>query len=140
MVKQKLEAKSSVKTYQQGIDIEKQKMGAYTKKMGSSVKSLQGGVKSLQGEFKKHGKEMREAGRAMIAEGNRNMAAKVGKFSGEIKNQIKENKEAIANMGNGVQFFLGEINKKKKDFRAYARGPFNGYIKLFGDKLELVRN
>src|SRR3989344_937687 len=104
MVKQKLGAKSSVKTYQQGIDTEKQKMGAYTKKMGSSVKSL-------QGEFKK-----------------------------EIKDQIKENKEAIANIGNGVQFFLGETNKKKKDFRAYARGPFNGYIKLFGDKLELVRN
>ena len=124
MVKQKSEAKSSVKTYQQGINTEKQKMGAYTKKMGSSVKSL-------QGEFKKHGKEMREAGRAMIAEGNRNMAAKVGKFGAEIKNQIKENKEAIANMGNGVQFFLGEINKKKKDFRAYARGPFNSYIKAF---------
>ena len=124
MVKQKLGAKSSVKTYQQGIDTEKQKMGAYTKKMGSSVKSL-------QGEFKKHGKEMREAGRAMIAEGNRNMSAKVGKFMSEIKDQIKENKEAIANIGNGVQFFLGEINKKKKDFRAYASGPFNGYIKSF---------
>ena len=96
-------------------------MGAYTKKMGSSVKSLQGGVKSLQGEFKKHGKEMREAGRAMIAEGNRNMSAKVGKFMSEIKDQIKENKEAIANIGNGVQFFLGEINKKKKDFRSYAQ-------------------
>ena len=124
MVKQNLEAKSSVKTYQQGIDTEKQKMGAYTKKMGSSVKSL-------QGEFRKQGKEMREAGRAMIAEGNRNMKTKVEKFSSEIKDQIKENREAIANIGNGIQFFLGEINKKKKDFRAYARGPFNGYIKAF---------
>ena len=131
MVQKKPEVKSSVKTFQQGIDAEKQMMSAYAKKMGSSVRFLQAEVKHLQAEFKKHGKEMKEAGKNMIAEGNRNMDSKVGKFKGEIRNQIKENKEAIANIGNGVQFFIGEVNKKKKDFRAYARGPFNSYIKAF---------
>lgn len=124
MAKKKTETGTSVNSYQQGINAERQKMGAYSKKMGTSVRSL-------QGEFKKHGKEMGEAGRTMIAEGNANMNAKVEKFRGEIKNQIKENKEAVARLGNGIRFFLGEVNKKKKDFRAYARGPFNSYIKAF---------
>lgn len=124
MASKKTELGTSVKSYQQDINLEKQKMGAYAKKMGTSVRSL-------QGDFKKHSKEMKEAGRNMIEEGNRNMNTKVGKFREEIKNQIKENKDAIAHMGNSVQFFLGEINKKKKDFRAYARGPFVSYIKAF---------
>lgn len=114
MTKEKIESKPSVKSYQQDINLEKQKMDTYTRRMGSSVKSL-------QGEFKKSAKEMKEAGKNMIAEGNANMSTKVGKFKGEIKNQIKENKEAITRIENGVQFFLGEINKKKKDFRAYAK-------------------
>ncbi len=124
MVNKKKESATSVKSYQQNITAEKQKMGAYTKKMKTSVRSL-------QADFKKHGREMHEAGRNMIADGNANMNAKVGKFRGEIKSQIKENKEAIANIGNGVKFFLGEVNQKKKDFRAYARGTFNNYIKAF---------
>lgn len=133
MVKKKINSNSgtSVSSYQQGVNEEKQKMGAYTKKMGTSVRSLQASVKPLQAEFKKHGKEMQEAGRTMIAEGNQNMRAKVGKFSGEIKTQIKENKAAVAHIGNGVKFLTSEVNKKKKDFQAYARGPFNGYIKAF---------
>lgn len=126
MVKKNINSKSStsVNSYRQDVNEEKRKMGAYTKKMGTSVKSLQAG-------YKKHGQEMRDAGRNMIAEGNENMNAKVGKFRGEIKDQIKENKAAIAHLGNGVRFFLGEVNKKKKDFQAYARGSFNSYIKAF---------
>ncbi len=120
----KTEYETSVKSYQEGVNPEKQKMGAYTKKMRTNVRSL-------QAEFKKHAREMKEAGKNMIAEGNANMNSKVGKFRGEIKNQIKENKEAVTHLGNGVQFFFGEVNKKKKDFRAYSRGPFNGYIKAF---------
>lgn len=117
-------SKTSVKSYQGGIGAEKQAMAGYAKKMGSSVRSL-------QGEFKRHSKEMHEAGRNMIAEGNRNMSAKVGKFTGEIKNQIKENKEAVSRMEHGVRLFLSEVNNKKKDFRAYQHGPFQGYIRAF---------
>ena len=140
--KSKIKAKSSVKSYQQEIDTEKQKMGAYSKNMGKSVKSL-------QGEFKKHSKEMQEAGRNMIAEGNKNMNAKVNQFEGEIKvaskamsdgikrlhtnikNQMKENKETVSRIENGVKFFCSEVNKKKKDFQAYAQGTFPPYIKAF---------
>lgn len=124
MANKKTEPGTSVKSYQQDINLEKQKMGNYTKKMRTSVKSLQAATKS-------YSKEMKDAGRNMIAEGNRNMNVKVGKFREEIKNQVKENKEAIAHIGNSIQFFLGEVNKKKKDFRAYTRGPFAGYIKAF---------
>lgn len=117
-------AKTSVKSYNEGINLEKQKMGTYAKKMGTNVKSL-------QGEFKKHSKEIKEAGKNMLADGNKKMSAKIEKFNGEIKNQIRENKESIANMGNGVKLFISDVNKKKKDFQAYSRGPFNGYIKAF---------
>lgn len=133
MAKKKINSNSgtSVSSYQQSVNEEKNKMGAYTKKMGTSVRSLQASVKPLQAEFKKHGKEMQEAGRTMIAEGNQNMKAKVKKFTGEIKNQIKENKAAAAHLENGVKFLVGEVNKKKNDFQAYARGQFNNYIKAF---------
>ncbi len=120
----KKELESSVKSYQQGIDLEKQKMNLYIKKTGTSVRSL-------QEEFRKHSKEMKGAAKNMLEEGSKNMNAKVGRFRGEIKNQIKENKEAAAHMESGVRFFLGEINKKKKDFQAYAQGPLTDYIRAF---------
>lgn len=123
--------KTSVKSYQGGISAETQKMADYAKKMGSGVRSIQGQSKSLQGEFKKHSKEMKEAGRAMIAEGNRNMHTKVSKFTGEIKEQIKENKEAVSHMENSIKLFLSEVNKKKKDFLAYQHGSFHAYIRAF---------
>ncbi len=122
--KAKAGAETSVKSYQQGIDSEKQKMGAYAKKMVSNVKSL-------QAEFKKHGKEMHEAGRNMIAEGNKKMAGKITRYKGEIRTQIKENNEAVSKMGSSIKFFLSEVNKTKKDFRAYQRGAFQAYINAF---------
>ncbi len=124
MAKKKTESGTSVSSYQQGINTEKQKIGAYAKRMGTSVKSL-------QGEFKKHGKEMHEAGRNMIAEGNKKMAGKITRYKGEIRAQIKENDEAISRMGNGVKFFQSEVNKMKKDFHAYQRGAFQAYINAF---------
>ena len=102
-----LTLKTSVKSYQGDIGAEKQKMGDYAKKMSSSVRSL-------QKEFKIRAKEMKEAGRKMIEEGNRKMNALV-------KNQISENREAVSRIGNGVKMFLSEVNKKKKDFRAYQQ-------------------
>lgn len=131
MAKKKAELKTSVKSYQHGVNLEKQKICTYAKKMGTNVKSLQTTARSLQGEFKNYSKEMEIAGRNMIEEGNRHMNLKVGKFKGEITNQIKENKEAIAHIENGVKLFISDINKKKKDFQAYARGPFNNSIKAF---------
>lgn len=124
MAKKKTVFTTSVKSYKEGINSEKQQMDTYSKRMGSSVRSL-------QGDFRKHSKEMHEAGRNMIAEGNRNMNAKVGKFKAKIRDQLKENNNAIARMGDGVKFFLSEVNKKKKDFHAYQRGPFQAYIKAF---------
>lgn len=135
-------AGTSVKTYQQGINVEKEKMGAYSKKFGTTVKSL-------QADFKKHTKDLKEAALKMKEEGAKHMNTKinqfkgemkaaskmmddkVGKYKGDIKNQIKENKDAVAKMEGGVKFYLSEINKKKKDFQAYQEGPFKDYIKAF---------
>ena len=117
--KAKAEGKMTVRSYQQDINVEKQKMGAYSKKFGSTVRSL-------QADFKKHGKEMKEAASNMREEGIKNMSAKVGKFKGEIQDQIKENKQAIAHIASNIKYFLGEINKKKKDFRSYAKVSFWG--------------
>lgn len=134
--------KTSVRSYEEGVCVEKQRMGDYTKKMASSVKSL-------QGEFKRHSKEIKEAGKTMNVEGKKKMNAKVEKFTGEmktaskqiasgvrklnndIKDQVQENKEAVSRIGGSIKLLLSEVNKKKKDFQAYARGPFNGYIKAF---------
>ena len=111
--------KMTVKSYQQDINVEKQRMGAYSKKFGSTVRSL-------QADFKKHGKEMKEAASNMREEGIRSMRPKVAKFKGEIQDQIKENKQAVAHITSNVKYFLGEINKKKRDFRSYARVSFWG--------------
>lgn len=124
MAKKKTEAKSSVKTYQQDINAEKQKMGAYSNKFKTTVRSL-------QANFKKHAKDMKVAALQMREDGIKNMDEKVRKFNHEIKGQIQENKEAISHIANNVKFFQSEISKKKKDFQAYARGPFNSYIKAF---------
>lgn len=141
-LKAKPETKSSVKSYKQGIEAEKQKMSSYSKKFGTTVRSL-------QADFKKHQKELKEAALNMREEGAKNMGDKINKFKGEIKtatksmkdkvnkfnqevkNQISENKEAVARIEKGVKFFLSEINKMERDFRAYARGPFTEYIKAF---------
>ncbi len=109
--------KTSVKLYQQNTELEKQKMKTYARKMKTDVKSL-------QADFKKHAKDMNAAAAKMLEDGRKNMSQKVGKFNHEIKEQIRENKEATARMADNVKFF-------HKDFRAYARGPFQGYIKAF---------
>ncbi len=49
------------------------------------------------------------------------MNDKVDKFKGDIKAQIKENKEAVSHMASNVKLFLGEINKKKRDFTDYSK-------------------
>lgn len=112
--KAKAEAKSSVKSLKHGIEVEKQKMGAYSKKMGASVRSLQAG-------FKKHAKDVKEAAIALREEGIKNMSEKVGKFKGDIKAQIKENKESVSHMGDNIKYYLSEINKTKNNFKSYAK-------------------
>ena len=129
--KKKAEAKSSIKTYKQGIDSEKQKMAAYSRKMETNVKSLQAGIRSLQNKFKGYSKGLREAANELREQGIKNMSEKVGKFKGEIRGQIRENREAVSHMQDNVKYYLSEIHKKKKDFQAYARGPFKDYIKAF---------
>ncbi len=115
---------TSVKSYQEGIDTEKQKMNVYAKKMASSVKSL-------QNDFKKHAKDMNAAALALREAGMQNMNTKVTKFKGEIRAQVRENKEAIANIGNSVNYFVSQINGKKRDFSSYAKGEFQNWIKSF---------
>lgn len=122
--KAKTEAGTSVKSYQQGIDGEKQKMGAYSKKFGTTVKSL-------QADFKIHAKDMKNAALQIREDGIKQMSQKVHKYKGDIKDQIVENKEAVARIGNSVKLFQSEVRKKDHDFQAYARGPFQGYIKAF---------
>lgn len=122
---------TSVKSYQGEIDTEKQKMNSYAKKMSSNVRALQNDAKSLQNDFKKHAKDMNAAALALREDGIQNMNTKVTKFKGEIRAQIRENKEAIAHMGNSVNYFVSQINGKKRDFRTYAKGEFQNWIKSF---------
>lgn len=140
--KVKAEAKSSVKSYERGIEVEKQNMGAYSKKFGATVRSL-------QADFKSHQKELKEAALKMHEEGKKKMNSKINQFKGEmkaaaklmndkvnkfnsdVKSQISENKEAVSRIEKGTKFLLSEINKKKREFKAYAHGPFRDYIKAF---------
>lgn len=127
MAKKKAEAKqlkTTVKSYQQDIDAEKQKMAAYSQKMETNVRSL-------QANFRKCAKDMKNAALQMREDGIKQMHQKVHKYKGDIKDQIVENKEAVVRIENGVKLFQSEFNKKSKDFRAYARGPFRNYIKAF---------
>jgi len=141
-VKGKTEVKLSVNSYKQGIKSEKQKMSAYSTKFGATVKSL-------QNDFKGHAKALNEAALKMRKDGAEHMGNRINEFKGEmkvasklmdskvhklnndIKSQVKENKEAVSRIENGVKFFLSEVNKKQKDFQAYADGPFNNAIKAF---------
>lgn len=130
--KKKIKEKTSVKSYQQGTDVEKQEMGTYSKRFGTTVRSL-------QADFKRHQKEIKEAAANMREEGAKEMGNKINKFKGEIKvatkamdnkvdkfngdvkNQINENKEAVSRIGAGAKFLISEINKKEKDFRSYGK-------------------
>lgn len=112
--KKKAEAKSSIKTYTQGIDAEKQKMATYSRKMETNVKSL-------QNKFKGYSKNLKEAAIALREEGIKNMSEKVGKFKGDIKAQIKENKESVSHIGDNIKYYLSEINKTKNNFKSYAK-------------------
>jgi len=129
--KGKPESKTSVKSYHQGIEAEKQEMKAYSDKMASNVRSMQGNVKSLRNEHKKFSKDLNAAASSMREEGIKNMSKKTTAFKKEIRDQVKEHKEAIAHMKDTVRYFTNEISRKKKDFQAYVRGPFTGYIKAF---------
>ncbi len=124
MAKKKTEAKSSVKTYKQSIDVEKQKMGAYSNNFKTTVRSL-------QANFKKHAKDMKVAALQMREDGIGRMHQKVHEYKRDIKDQIVENKEAVARIGDSVKLFQSEILKKNRDFKAYVRGPFKSYIKAF---------
>ena len=99
----------SVRAYGQAIEGEKQEMATYSRKMKSNVRAL-------QADFKKHAKDIKAAAIAIREEGIKNM-------SGKIRGQIKENKEAIANIANGVKYLIGQCDKKKKE-----RGYYNRYM------------
>ncbi len=99
-----LELKTSVKSYQGGINAEKQKMGS--------------SIRSLQNQFKAHSKDLYAAALKMKEEG-------ITEMSGKIRDQIKENKGSLTRMRSGVNLFLSEINHVKRDFHAYV-GAFWG--------------
>lgn len=123
--------KQSVKSYQDCIEAEKQKMAAYSRKMSGSVKEFRSDVKSLQNTYRQYSKELKDAARSMRAEGTRNMNEKVGKYTQDIQAQISEHKEAVKHIGASVKYFISQINAKKAEFKSYARGPFRSYIKAF---------
>jgi len=120
----KTPVKASVKSYQQGIESEKQEMSTYSK-------GFEAGVKSLQADIEKHSKYVKNAALKMREEGVKNIGEKVVKFRKEIEDQIKENREAVFHMADNIKYFLSEIDKKKKDFQSYAQGSFNDYINVF---------
>lgn len=116
--------KTSVKSYQQGIESEKQKTSTYSKE-------FEAGVKSLQADITKHSKDIKNAALKMREEGTEHMGKKVAKFGKEIEDQITENREATPHMADNVKYFISEIDKKKNDFQSYVQGPFTDYIKAF---------
>ncbi len=116
--------KTSVKSYCQGVEKEKQKM-----EIGTKV--FQTNVRSLQNKFKQHAKDMGEAASKLLEEGNRKMKGKISRFKGQIREQIKENNEANSLFSSGLNKFNSDINKKKKEFEAYTKGPFQDSIKAF---------
>jgi hypothetical protein len=113
-VEEKTLVKTSVKSYQQGIESEKQEMSTYSK-------GFEAGVKSLQADIEKHSKYVKNAALKMREEGVKNMGEKVAKFRKEIEDQIKENKEAVSHMANNVKYFLSEIHKMEKNFGDYSK-------------------
>ena len=52
---------------------------------------------------------------------SKKMDAGVNKLNVETKNQIKENKEAVAKMNRGVKFLNSEVLHKQKDFQDYTK-------------------
>ncbi len=76
----------------------------------------------MQADTKKYQKEIRDE-TVKMQEGIR-------QFKKDVQEQAKENKEAASHMANSVNYFIGEINKKRKEFRAYVP-QVKDYIKAF---------
>lgn len=130
-VKAEEKPKTSVKSYMQDIKAKKQKFGTYSKKMATNVATMQTDTKELKNEFKKYTKEIKGAAQKIREQGVKKMAQKKEKFKEEIKDQIKENKEAVTRISNGVRFLIKEIDKKREDFQSYAHGAFQECINAF---------
>lgn len=111
---EKGQSRTSVNSYQQGVEAEKGKMDAY-------AKSMQTDVNFMQNDFKKHAKEIKQAAAALLEAGTKEMSEKVGGFRKEIRAQVKENREAIAYMGGSVQALTKAIDQKKNDFQQWVR-------------------
>ncbi|MDP2950846.1 MAG: hypothetical protein Q8N55_00525 [bacterium] len=107
-------SKTSIKSYKEGVELEKQKMDAYAKKFGSSVTSL-------QADIRKHSKDISAAAEDMRTEGIKNMSNKIGKFKKDIQSHKKELEAAAEHMADNVKYFISEINKKKKEFKEYIK-------------------
>lgn len=108
------QSRTSVSSYQQGVEAEKGKMDAYAKRM-------QADIKSTQNDFKKYAKEIKQAATALVEAGTKEMNEKVGGFRKEIRAQINENREAMAYMGGSVEALTKAIDQKKNDFQQWVR-------------------
>ena len=119
--KPKFEAKrplsTSVRSYQRGINVEKQRMADASRKFGADVKSLEAG-------FKRSSKDITAGALLMREEGAREMKAKVGKFQNDIKAKIRADKESVSRFRDNVQHL-------SKDFQSYAKGTVAEYVKAF---------
>lgn len=108
---------TSVKSYQRGINAEKQRMADASRKFEANVKSL-------GAEFKRYSKDITAGALLMREEGAREMKAKVGKFQYDIKAKIRADKESALR-------FKGNVQHLSREFQSYAKGPFADYVKAF---------
>lgn len=103
----KKKAETSVKTYKESGEAEKQKMADYSKKFQKTVSSLKNDIKKQRSAFKE--------GANLL--GDKAMAFK-GKINAFRVDLNKYKRELLAN----VKLFSSECVKKKKDFNAYTKG------------------
>ncbi|MBU2637375.1 MAG: hypothetical protein KJ955_00190 [Nanoarchaeota archaeon] len=121
--KPKFEAKkplgTSVRSYQRGINAEKQRMADASRKFEANVKSLEAG-------FKRSSKDIVTGALLMREEGAREMKAKVGRFQNDIKAKIKADKESVSRFRGNVQHLSRECRSLSREFQSYAINAFWG--------------
>ncbi len=93
-------------------------------------------------DIQKAGKEIHKEGVERMAEGVKQMTAAVkeaveaieagvGELQSAIQAQVKENEEAVANIGKGTQQVLSSAKKLGNEFKRYRKEEFSAGIQNF---------
>lgn len=115
---------TSVKSYQRGVNAEKQRMAESSRKFGANVKAL-------GAEFKRSSKDITAGALLMREDGAREMKAKVGRFQNDVKAKIRADKESVSRFRGDVQRLSKEVRSLSREFQSYAKGPVADYVKAF---------